>query len=67
MSSPTERVAVAAQNVKLLRILLSILAFPFYLLGWFAGLVVVAVMWFVAAAQVGFSDVRKPRPDDEPT
>lgn len=59
MSNPVDRVAAAAQTVKPLRLLLSVLAFPFYLLGLLAGLVVVVAMWFVAAAQVGFSDVRK--------
>lgn len=59
MSNPVDRVAAAAQNVKPLRLVLSVLAFPFYLLGLLAGFVVVVVMWIVAAAQVGFSDVRK--------
>ena len=59
MSNPVDRVAAAAQNVKLLRLVLSVLAFPFYLLGLLAGFVVVVVMWIVAAAQVGFSDARK--------
>lgn len=64
MSNPVDRVAAAAQNVKPLRLLLSVLAFPFYLLGLIAGLVVVAFMWFAAAVQVGFADVHKR--DDEP-
>lgn len=59
MSNPVDRVAAAAQTVKPLRLVLSVLAFPFYLLGLLAGLVVVTVMWIVAAAQVGFADVRK--------
>lgn len=59
MSNPVDRVAAAAQTVKPLRLLLSVLAFPFYLLGWVAGLCVVVFVWFLAAAQVGFSDVRK--------
>lgn len=59
MSNPVDRVAAAAQNVKPLRLVLSVLAFPFYLLGLLAGFVVVVVMWIVAAAQVGFSDARK--------
>lgn len=68
MSNPVDRVAAAAQTVKPLRILLSVLAFPFYVLGLLAGLVVVLFMWVVAAVQVGFSDVRKRDADDaEPT
>ena len=64
MSNPVDRVAVAAQTVKPLRIILSVLAFPFYVLGLLAGLVVVLFMWVVAAVQVGFSDVRKRDADD---
>ena len=59
MSNPVDRVAAAAQNVKLLRLFLSVLAFPFYVLGLGAGVVVVALTWVAAAAQVGYSDVRK--------
>lgn len=59
MSNPVDRVAAAAQNVKPLRLFLSVLAFPFYLLGLLAGFVVVVAMWIVAAAQVGFTDARK--------
>lgn len=59
MTNPVDRVAAAAQTVKPLRIILSVLAFPFYLLGLLAGLIVVLFMWVVAAVQVGFSDVHK--------
>lgn len=59
MSNPVDRVAAAAQNVKPLKILLAVLAFPFYVLGALAALVVVVSMWFAAAVQVGFADVRK--------
>lgn len=63
MSNPVDRVAAAAQTVKPLRLLLSLLAFPFYLLGLVAGLVVVVAVWVVAAVQVGFTDVRKREPE----
>lgn len=59
MSNPVDRVAAAAQTVKPLRLLLSLLAFPFYVLGWLVGLLVVAFMWVAAAVQVGFADVRR--------
>ena len=65
MPNPVDRVAVAAQHVKPLRLLLSLLAFPFYLLGLLAGLVVVGFMWIAAARQVGYSDVRKTDADPE--
>lgn len=59
MSNPVDRVAAAAQNVKPLRLLLAVVAFPFYLLGLLGGLVVVALTWIAAAVQVGFADVRR--------
>lgn len=67
MSNPVDRVAEAAQTVKLLKVLLAVLAFPFYVLGLVAGAAVVALMWIVAAVQVGFCDVRKRSADPEPT
>ncbi len=59
MASTVDRVAEAAQQVKPLRLLLSIVAFPFYLIGLIAGLVWVAVTWIAAAVQVGFADARR--------
>jgi hypothetical protein len=59
MSNPVDRVAAAAQNVRLLKIVLSVAAFPFWLLGLAAGVVVTGVVWCIAAVQVGYSDVRK--------
>lgn len=61
--SAVDRVATAAQTVKPLRLALSVLAFPFYLLGAVAGLVAVVVVWVIAAVQVGYVDVRN-RHDD---
>ncbi len=58
MASAVDRVAAAAQEVKPLRIVLSVLAFPFYVLGFVAALLWVAVLWVAAAAQVGFADAR---------
>lgn len=59
MPNAVDRVAAAAQDVKPLRLLLSVVAFPFYLLGLVAGLVVVVFVWIAAAVQVGFADVRR--------
>ena len=56
MPSFPERVAVKAADVKVVALLLSLLAVPFYVLGLFAGLVWVAVRWVVAAVVVGFAD-----------
>lgn len=58
MGGPVDRVANAAQDVKPLRIALSVLAAPFYALGLVVGLVVVVGAWVVAAVQVGFTDAR---------
>lgn len=64
MPNAVDRVAAAAQEIKPLRLLLSVVAFPFYLLGLLAGLVVVVLVWIAAAAQVGFADVRRDRRDE---
>lgn len=58
MPGLTERVALKAVEVKPLRVLLSVLAAPFYLLGAALAVLVVLVMWCVAAVQVGFGDVK---------
>lgn len=63
MPNAVDRVAEAANHVKLLRLVLSLLALPFYCLGWLVGLVVVALRWIVAAVQVGMADAQ--RRDDE--
>lgn len=55
----TDRIAARVASEKPLRILLSVLAAPFYALGWLVGLAVVVLMWFWAAAGVGFSDARR--------
>lgn len=54
-----DRVAVQAQQVRPVRVLLSILAAPFYALGFVVALVVVVAAWFWAAAQVGWADARQ--------
>lgn len=64
MSSFADRVAARAIEVRPARILLSVLAAPFYALGWLVGLVIVAVMWTVAAVQLGVSDARARRGPD---
>lgn len=56
-----DRVAVRALEVRPGRIVVTVLAAPFYALGWLLGLVVAAVMWIVAAVQLGMSDARERR------
>lgn len=50
-----ERVAARrVPSVDVLRVLLTVLAAPFYVAGWVAGALVVAVTWVCAAVAVGF-------------
>lgn len=54
-----DRVGVQAQQIRPLRAVLSVLAAPFYAVGFLVGLVVVVAVWVWAAAQVGFGDARR--------
>ena len=58
MSFP-DRVASRAQTISPIKVILTLLALPFYLLGLVAGLVLVTVSWAWAAATVGVEDVRR--------
>lgn len=51
-----ERVAARSRAVSVnpVQVLLSVLAAPFFVLGWAVGAVVVAVLWVWAAVAVGF-------------
>lgn len=60
MSYP-ERVAARASEVRVGQILLALIAAPFYVLGFIAGIVWAAVVWIVAAVQIGFADARRRR------
>lgn len=53
------RVAAKAAEVQPARGLLTVLAFPFYVLGLLVGLVIAFVLWAYAAAAVGVADVRE--------
>lgn len=52
-----DRVATKAADVRVGRLLLSLLALPFYVLGFVIGVVWVAIRWIFAAVVVGFADV----------
>jgi len=54
----TTRVAVKASEVRPVRALLTVLAFPFYALGFLLGVLWLALTWLFAAAAVGVSDAR---------
>lgn len=53
-----ERVAAAAVGVRPAKLLLTLLALPFYVLGWVLGLVYVCVLFAVGACKVGIADAR---------
>lgn len=53
-----DRVADRAAEVQVVRLLLSLLALPFYLLGAVVAVVWLAVKWCYAAVLVGFADVK---------
>lgn len=57
MASFPKRVATKASDIAVAKVLLTILALPFYVLGFVAGVVWVAVRWIFAAIVVGFGDV----------
>lgn len=59
MSNPVDRVAAAAVTLKPLRVFLSIIAAPFYVVGYLIGVLLVALTWAYAAIQVGVADARR--------
>lgn len=52
-----ERVAAKAVDIRVARILLTILAAPFYVVGFVAGVLWLALRWVFAALVVGFTDI----------
>jgi hypothetical protein len=57
-TSFSARVAVQAAELRPLRIVLTVLAVPFYLFGVVLGLLFVAALWAVGAVRVGLDDAR---------
>lgn len=55
----TERIAAKAADVRMLRVVLSLLALPFYVLGAAVGVLLVVGAWCYAAVLVGVSDARR--------
>ncbi len=53
-----DRVAAEAMTVRPVKLLLTLLTLPFYLIGWVIGLLVVIVMFAVGAVKVGVADAR---------
>lgn len=54
-----ERVAERAEQIRFGRVLLMVLAAPFYVVGLLVGVVWVAFRWCVAATAEGVADVRR--------
>lgn len=59
MAQFVERVAEQATQVRPLKAALTLLALPFYLLGWVLGLLWVVVLFAVGAVKVGIADARE--------
>ena len=59
MSSFVDRVASRASDVQLLRVLLTLIALPFYVIGFVVAVLWLAIRWIYAAAAVGFTDAKE--------
>lgn len=62
-----ERVTAKTTDVRIGRALLSIVAAPFYAIGFLLGLVLVVIVWCWAAVTIGISDGRRVRSEDPVT
>ena len=58
MSSFVDRVAIEALSVRPLRVLLTVLALPCYVLGWVLGIAWVVVKFAVAAVKLGIAEAQ---------
>lgn len=56
-----DRVADRAAEIKVVALILSLIALPFYLLGGLVAIVWLAIRWSYAALLVGFADVKSKR------
>lgn len=56
---PLERITAEARQIHVGRLLLTLLAGFFYVLGWVAAKAVLAVVWCCVAMKVGFQEGRK--------
>jgi hypothetical protein len=54
-----DRVATRASTIRPARVVLTILAAPFYLIGLIGAVLWLVISWALAAVQVGFGDVRR--------
>lgn len=51
---PVDQIAVRAAALRLGPMLLSLLMFPFFAVGWTAAKVFLAIRWVIAAVMIGF-------------
>lgn len=58
MITTIDRVQAQAAELQPIRILLSVLAAPFWVLGVVVGVTLLAVRWMIAAVLVGMTDAR---------
>lgn len=58
MITTIDRVSAQAAELQLLRILLSVLALPFYVIGVVIGVTLIALRWMFAAVLVGMTDMQ---------
>jgi hypothetical protein len=56
---PVDRISIEARRVQLGRVLLTLLAGVFYLLGWSVAKLFGALVWCAVAVKVGWSEGRK--------
>ncbi len=54
-----DRVAAQATTVAPMRLLVTVVTLPFYVLGWVLGILWVAVLFMVGAVRVGMADARQ--------
>ena len=59
MISTIDRVQAQADDIQWIKILLSVLAAPFYAIGYVLGFTLVVCSWVAAAVMVGVTDARK--------
>jgi hypothetical protein len=59
-----DRVASRASELQLAKIVLGVIAAPFWLIGFVAGLLWLVLLWIIAAVQVGFTDSVRRRGTD---
>lgn len=58
---PVDRITAEARQIRLGRLLLTLVAGLFWLIGWVAGKAALAVVWCAVAVKVGWQEARTAR------